>query len=98
MTERAYTVSEIDRMRAAVRINLTWKINDGWSLSSDQERLKVFRIEEELRTYMLAGVSIEDLEREAKAEYDRGWLAARREMNASQEFYQNHDSMGRKLG
>lgn len=58
MTERAYTVSEIDQMRSAIRFQLT-PVN----LSFYQDEVNR-QIEEQLRTYMLAGIEPVDLVRE----------------------------------
>lgn len=75
---RAYTIDEIDRMRAAVeRILYGWtakEMDDAarngtllWrNLPSDAERTR--EIEQRLRTYMAAGVSPEALEAKAKGE------------------------------
>jgi hypothetical protein len=58
MTDRAYTVAEIDRMRTAVE----WMQSDGPYRPSE----RVHEIEERLRTYMLAGIDPQDLENQAR--------------------------------
>lgn len=70
MTHRAYTVAEIDRMRAALWMRFGYHGSIiAWSSSGDAEvRNKLNRdpydrdVEDKLRTYMLAGVDPEELE------------------------------------
>lgn len=70
MTDRAYTVAEIDRMRAALWMRFGYHGPIvAWSSSGDPEvRNKLNRdpydrdVEDKLRTYMLAGVDPSDLE------------------------------------
>lgn len=59
MPERAYTISEIDRMREALRWILT-PLNRCY-FAEDVER----QIEGQLRTYMAAGIEPEELHRRA---------------------------------
>lgn len=54
--QRAYTISEIDRMRRAIH-----SITGVWTQNS---------AEEHLRTYMMAGISVEDLEQSARQQND----------------------------
>ena len=70
MAERAYTVVEIDQMRTAIDFRFLYGIkpsqrppNGKWfSSRTYKEEEKAVVVEELLRTYMLAGVSPEDLE------------------------------------
>lgn len=68
MTQRKYSISEIDRMRAALgTINMRWP---PLYFSSEAERdLQPFydaqKIEDQLRTYMQNGTEPEELEAEA---------------------------------
>ena len=67
MTERAYTVREIDQMRDLVRHRLSPRrmVNgERYVLLGDGVDPAV--VEDRLRTYMLAGVSAEELEAEMK--------------------------------
>lgn len=60
MTERKYSISEIDKMRGAVRLKLQpgpMQPYNGAELSA--------RVEDRLRTYMLAGVDPDELVKEA---------------------------------
>ena len=64
MTERSYTVKEIDRMRISVDMITRGPpcyLSPGTLGRFEWEKL----LEERLRTYMLAGVSQEDLEFQA---------------------------------
>ncbi len=72
MPERAYTVAEIDRMRDAVEHRWLFEFSgsgpafDGGAPGfsrSYRETDKTKCVEELLRTYMLAGVGPEELER-----------------------------------
>jgi len=70
MKERSYTVAEIDRMREAISCEWLYgmkiskhRMRKGGTISrgyNEVERTKC--VEEMLRTYMLAGVSPEELE------------------------------------
>lgn len=65
MSEHKYTVSEIDALRSAVtmRVNFgTTRLNPGATIGrvwSSGEMQKA--VEEQVRTYMLAGISARDL-------------------------------------
>ena len=68
MPERAYTVAEIDRMREAVEHRCIWGCSIGDARQNTMSRTYnevelIKRVEERLRTYMLAGVEPEELER-----------------------------------
>ncbi len=74
MSERKYSVSEIERMRDALRWIL---IQPGVTYYEDQ---KAAEIEEQLRTYMLAGTAPEELEaKQADVIRFRQELALRRQ-------------------
>ncbi len=67
MPERAYTVKEIDQMRDAVEFRWLWGCTPSQQLADSCSRTyketdMVKCVEEQLRTYMLAGVDPEDLE------------------------------------
>lgn len=72
MTDRKYSVAEIDRMREAVRFHVTWgcKPSEHRSIYGDtgeepgaSREIKICHIaEDRLRTYMLAGIAPEELE------------------------------------
>jgi hypothetical protein len=67
MKERAYTISEIDAMRTAVRSLMTKRTyfsenRNAWAETCPDEDV----VENRLRTYMMAGVDPADLK--AKAE------------------------------
>lgn len=64
MTQRAYTLDEIDRMRVAVA---HFEFPTGRTVEEFQRR-----IEDLLRTYMLGGVSVEELEARAKEIVTKG--------------------------
>ncbi len=66
---RAYTVDEIDRMRRAVRFRWLYGMKESERVPGRQLMSVVYTgnecskaVEEELRTYMLAGISPEELE------------------------------------
>ena len=61
MTERSYTLKEIDRMREAISYVHCIRGVDADHLDAVNRS-----IEDHLRTYMLAGISPEDLELKAK--------------------------------
>lgn len=73
MTDRKYTLAEIDRMRNAIN----WMYPDGVAFYQDERARET---EERLRTYMAAGIEPEDLERQM-GEYIR----ARQEAQARME-------------
>ncbi len=69
MKERSYTVAEIGQMRSAVEFRWLYGCklserpeNQVLSSGSYSEGEKVKAVEEQLRTYMLAGVDPEELE------------------------------------
>ena len=68
MTERAYTVPEIDKMRNAVEYMWLYgkksseSVGVGGISRTYYEADKAKCVEEMLRTYMLAGIEPEDLE------------------------------------
>lgn len=70
MTERAYTVDEIDQMRRAVEFRWLYGMKpserpdgvDCLSSFSHQASDRIKAVDEQLRTYMLAGIAPEDLE------------------------------------
>lgn len=70
MSERKYSLSEIDRMREAVRIiavgPMDWQCNGRGSFigtsRSGPPYLRVADIEDRLRTYMMNGTDPEELE------------------------------------
>ena len=79
MAQRAYTLSEIDRMRAAIKAKETTGL-ENWSdgiyrqpmpnefignSHGISEEVIDRRVEDQLRTYMQAGISPEDLEAQA---------------------------------
>jgi hypothetical protein len=68
MTERSYTVKEIDRMRDAVRSIIAWKDGGGGAIT----------VENSLRTHMVAGVSPEELELKARESYENSPLRERK--------------------
>lgn len=62
MTERRYTVEEIDALRQACRLKLAGKTPDTVVAFFDDPDWEEFRkIEEMVRTYMLAGVTAADI-------------------------------------
>lgn len=79
MSSRAYTVAEIDRLRATVKRQVGPNIPMGplvgtcWSATPGERSVAISAgiaarekiIEERLRTYMLAGIDPADLEAEA---------------------------------
>lgn len=71
MSERRYTVAEIDRMRAiVVMLNAphAWIPGGcGYDWSDEQQRTLDRRNEDELRTYLIAGVDPAELEAKLKA-------------------------------
>ena len=74
MTQRTYTLEEIDRMRRAVFMMHTPRLTNGAVYPGgyiDKMYDNAIRnSEEQLRTYMAGGVSPEELEARAK-EYER---------------------------
>ncbi len=78
MTERAYTVAEIDRMRRAVEYRWLYgcslgDCHPGQLMSRTyKETEKTACVEEELRTYMLAGIEPEELERPSNGVSESG--------------------------
>ena len=67
MKERAYTVSEIDRMRDAVGHRLIFGVPPSspdipLTFPNYKEVDKTVIVEEQLRTYMIAGIEPEELE------------------------------------
>jgi hypothetical protein len=74
MIERAYTVSEIDRMRIAISEFLWRRKSMRWSCNGPDPA----RVEDQLRTYLIAGVSPEALEEAADlAEYNKDVMGNR---------------------
>lgn len=65
MTERKYSISEIDKMRGAVRL----KLQPGPMQPYNDAELSA-RVEDQLRTYMMAGVDPDELVKDAG-----GWLS-----------------------
>lgn len=63
--QKKYSVSEIDEMRELIKCN--WFYD--WSHSYDPAKRSI-QIEEILRTYMMAGISIEEIEEEANRRID----------------------------
>lgn len=57
MTERKYSVAEIDRMREAIRL----KLEPRGSVFTYNEGELSARVEDRLRTYMMAGVDPADV-------------------------------------
>lgn len=69
MTDRAYTVREIDGLRACCREMYLWGSYSGPSMYSTMSRQykeqdMVFAVEEMVRTHMMAGLTAQDLKRE----------------------------------
>lgn len=67
MTERAYTVAEIDRLREVLDMRYLYgtsnlKMINGCSRTCRPEE-KAAIVEQQLRTYMLAGITAEDIEK-----------------------------------
>jgi hypothetical protein len=68
MTDRAYTVAEIDALRRAIfKRHDFWWARGGGTREFYNENAAVIAankatVEDELRTYMLAGVTAEDVE------------------------------------
>ncbi len=65
MTDRSYTVAELDALRCAVERKFLYgryagPTNGGWSRTY-QEDEKVACVEQQVRTHMLAGHTAEDL-------------------------------------
>ena len=74
MIERAYTVREIDRMRIAITEFLWRRQSMRYSWSAPDP----VRVEEQLRTYLIAGVAPEALEEAADgAEYNKDAMGDR---------------------
>jgi hypothetical protein len=71
MTERSYTLKEIDRMREAVENYLGYSEQMPWTREA-----RIVLVEERLRTCLGAGVSVDELETAAKEASD-AWLARR---------------------
>lgn len=73
MTERSYTIREIDQMRDNVyRLMQSFSgTRRGYSLSAPNATA----VEERLRTYMIAGIHPADLALEASEDYQRKYLA-----------------------
>jgi len=69
MTQRAYTLNEIDRMRAAVRALNEPLMFPGVLYQFSPEHDRYVIAEDQLRTYMLGGVDPKDLEEKARARY-----------------------------
>lgn len=76
---RSYTLEEIDRMRKAIRARI-WNEAWGWYANydgpaepvKDFERSVPIRIEDEVRTLMAGGVSVEEVEKQYIAAGDGG--------------------------
>lgn len=74
MTERAYLVAEIDRMRQIIKHQLSPRqvvngqlmvVGDSWSSTGViTPAVSPAIVEDQLRTYMLAGIGPDDLEAE----------------------------------
>lgn len=67
MTQRAYTLDEIDGMRRAIFYLRTAGQLFGGGLSGDQRRDMERTTEERLRTYMLGGIDPEELQERVRA-------------------------------
>ena len=73
MSERKYTVSEIDQLRSAVRLRCIFGTSNSkhwlhaYYAHNSQDMDK--RIEEQLRTYMIAGITADDIYKEDDPEY-----------------------------
>lgn len=66
MTERAYTVKEIDKLRDATSTTTWWgrykvKCDFYISFGLEERSLREKVIEEKVRTYMLAGITAKDI-------------------------------------
>lgn len=73
MTDRAYTIAEIDTLRSACReIWMFGSIIDGRTATSGSYRQQDLDkgTEEMVRTYMLAGITGAELYADAKRKYD----------------------------
>lgn len=84
--ERSYTVSEIDRMRAAI---LRWRTSTCWSHKANEP---VIYTEEVLRTYLAAGSDPDDV----VIHYETMWRDyinwKSEEQRLYSEFYLKHNS------
>ena len=66
-SEGRYTISEIDRMRKAIRTKLTWLwVTDREESCKFPEQNRAHDTESLLRTHMMNGTSVDDLERDAQ--------------------------------
>jgi hypothetical protein len=71
MTERAYTLKEIDQMRRNILATRTsWEVHSNPEYQQQYERRRDREVEDKLRSYLLAGVDPQELEDEAKAEQE----------------------------
>lgn len=71
MSERAYTLKEVDRMRKAVFASKTsWEVHSNPEYQQRYEQRRDREVEDKLRTYLSAGVDPQELEDEAKAVKD----------------------------
>ena len=71
MTQCAYTVDEIDDLRREAPSDIM-RTNGGW-MSYKGEGDKARQIEERVRTYMVAGITADDLRLTRQREHD-AWL------------------------
>ena len=73
MTERAYTLREIDRMRELIAWRLApWRavhIEGQRMLARDVQNVDRALVEERLRTYMMAGITVEEIEADHPERY-----------------------------
>ena len=76
MTERAYTVSEIDALRNAVKERYMFGTtyvppgHTGRGGLTYRENEMMMAVEQQTRTFMLAGITAEDIVAEDKAKYE----------------------------
>jgi hypothetical protein len=66
VTERAYTLAEIDRMRELIMWIDFYEGGGRWRSSAEEAALKA-NIEDRLRTYLTAGIAPPELEERLKA-------------------------------
>lgn len=74
MTERAYTVSEIDALRSACEQRYLWgttysitSASGSYASQSYKESDKIAAVEQMVRTYMLGGITAGDIHAEDRA-------------------------------
>jgi hypothetical protein len=79
MTERAYTLKEVDQMRRAVFASRdSWEVHSNPEYQQQYERRRDREVEDQLRTYLLAGVDPQELE-DKTAALQEAWKEAHEE-------------------